>query len=51
MEYFFARVVSQKRDRDKQCRPRSDAAEHIWSESTLFELSSEISTKHDNTKN
>ena len=39
-------------DISNQCRPRLDAAEHgVWSGSTLFVLSSEISTKHDNDKN
>ena len=45
-------LVSHKRDIGKQCRPRSDAAERgVWSESTLFALTSEISTTHDNSKN
>ena len=36
-----------KMDICKQCRPRSDAAEHgVWSESTLFALSTEISIKY-----
>ena len=41
-----------KRDIGNQRRPRSDAAERgVWSGFTLFALSSEISTKHDNNKN
>ena len=45
-------LASNKRDIGKKCRPRSDAAEHgVWSGSTLFALSSEVSSKHDNNKN
>ena len=45
-------LASYKRDICKQCRPRSDAAERgVWSGSTLFALSSDISIKHDNNKN
>ena len=37
-----------KKEIGKQCRPRPDAAEcGVWSGSTLFALSSEISTTHD----
>ena len=44
--------VTHKRDIDKQSRPRSDAAEHgVWSGSSLFALSLDISIKHDNTLN
>ena len=42
-------LASYNRDIVKQSRPRSDAAERgVRSGSTLFALSSEISTKHDN---
>ena len=42
-------LASYKRDIGKQCISRSDAAERgVWSGSTLFALSSGISTKHDN---
>ena len=45
-------LASHKKDIGKQCRPRSDAAERgVWSGSTLFALRSDISTKHDNSKN
>ena len=45
-------LASHKRDIGKQCKPRSDAAERgVWSGSTLFAISSEISTKHGNIEN
>ena len=41
-----------KRVIGKQCRPRSDAAEHgIWSGSTLFALNKGISIKHSYNRN
>ena len=44
-------LASHKWDIGRQRSPRSDAAERgVWSGSTLFLLSSEISTKHDNNK-
>ena len=60
LRYCFARqnavlthlsLFSHKWDIGKQCRPRSDAAKRgVWSGSTLFALSSKISTKHANNK-
>ena len=46
-------LASHKRDIGKQCRrPRSDTAERgVWSESTLFALSTKKSMKHGNNKN
>ena len=45
-------LASHKRDIGKQNGPRSDAADRgVWSESTLFAISSEISTKYDKNKN
>ena len=45
-------LASLKWDIDKQCRPRSDAAERsVWSGSTLFALTTGISIKHGNNQN
>ena len=45
-------LVYHKWDIGKQRRPRSDATERgVWSESTLFALSTETSVNHDNNKN
>ena len=45
-------LASHKRDIGKQCRPRSDAAERgVWSGSTLFAISLEISIKYGNSEN
>ena len=38
--FTYISLASHKKDTDKQCRPRSDAAEYgVWSGSTLFALS------------